>query len=221
MEIDKVVELVQKLLALSHSSNENEAAVAMGKARELLIKHNLDMATFVETEPKNNSFMEIPLFSIEEKWEAHLVAKVARHFFCRAIWQRGNQCSLVVGKADNLLVMVETYYWLRTQMSYFVDNAKPTNGDIKTQSWRTSYLVGISFTLDDRLKRTEEELPQGEVKALVVRLDKEVEYKYKELHPNPVSFYTRPRNGNAFDLGRQDGWKVNTQSRRNLALGSG
>jgi uncharacterized protein YoaH (UPF0181 family) len=39
-EYSKIVEKIQKLLALSESSNENEAKLSMLKAQELLAKHS-------------------------------------------------------------------------------------------------------------------------------------------------------------------------------------
>ena len=40
---EKLIEKIKKLLALSESSNENEAKIAMLKAQELLAKHKLSI----------------------------------------------------------------------------------------------------------------------------------------------------------------------------------
>ena len=44
MTREQVVSKVRKLFELSNSSNENEAALAAAKARELLSRYNLSMA---------------------------------------------------------------------------------------------------------------------------------------------------------------------------------
>jgi hypothetical protein len=44
LETDRVLERIRKLLALAGSSNENEAEVAMRRAHELMLRHNIDAA---------------------------------------------------------------------------------------------------------------------------------------------------------------------------------
>ena len=48
-DLNRIVDRVKKLLALSTSANPHEAALAAAKAQELLFRHNLSMA-MVEAE---------------------------------------------------------------------------------------------------------------------------------------------------------------------------
>jgi hypothetical protein len=48
---DKIIEKIAKLLRLSKSSNEHEAALALARAHELLQKHNLSMAEIKDESP--------------------------------------------------------------------------------------------------------------------------------------------------------------------------
>src|SRR3712207_287418 len=57
-EIDRVVERIKKLLALTSSQNPNEAALAASKAQELLFRHNLSMAMVeAATEGGNSAYV--------------------------------------------------------------------------------------------------------------------------------------------------------------------
>lgn len=55
---EKLVKKIQKLLALSESSNEHEAQSAMLKAQELLIKHKLSLKEVKEFKTYNDSIKE-------------------------------------------------------------------------------------------------------------------------------------------------------------------
>lgn len=72
----KLVERIKKLLALSESSNENEAAIAAQKAQELLVLHNLELSDLSESD---NEIKEV---NIEESskisnWKLSLADGVA------------------------------------------------------------------------------------------------------------------------------------------------
>lgn len=54
----KIVERIKKLLALSESSNEHEAQLAMLKAQELLVKHKLTIKEVKEFKVYNSEIKE-------------------------------------------------------------------------------------------------------------------------------------------------------------------
>jgi len=51
MADDKVINKIQKLLALATSDNVNEAAVTAARAQELMTKHQLEMADLESMTP--------------------------------------------------------------------------------------------------------------------------------------------------------------------------
>lgn len=90
MAEDKLMERIKKLMALSESSNENEAALAMQRAQELMEKHGINsdkMAMFEIGEVWVKSRQSV---SQIKDWEGMVVEVVAIAFGCKTLWQSGN-----------------------------------------------------------------------------------------------------------------------------------
>ncbi|MBF0565960.1 MAG: DUF2786 domain-containing protein [Nitrospirae bacterium] len=83
-----VIEKVRKLLALSESSNEHEAALAAEKARELLESYDLSLSD-VESVPDAvmDKFYDLSRRSVP-RWLYVLIDAVSEHFNCKAIYYR-------------------------------------------------------------------------------------------------------------------------------------
>lgn len=80
----KIAEKIKKLLALSESSNENEAELSMLKAQELLAKHKLSLKEVDEFKLIDNVIKEnISSISFTKaKWKAKLARLIADNFGC-------------------------------------------------------------------------------------------------------------------------------------------
>jgi len=80
----KVVEKIQKLLALSESSNEHEAQASLLKAQELLVKHKLSLREVKDFKVYNSAIKEkISAVSFTKaKWKANLAKLIADNFGC-------------------------------------------------------------------------------------------------------------------------------------------
>ena len=89
MEKEKVLDKVQKLLALSNSSNDHEALLALMKAQELLAKHNLSMAD-VPSELKEERVVEEWVMDVSayNYWVRKLAKIVAQNFRCEDLIYR-------------------------------------------------------------------------------------------------------------------------------------
>ena len=78
---NKLIEKIQKLLALSGSSNENEAKAAMTKAQELMLKHNIDMRSVKEHDSEYiNELSEA--FKREHPSMKYINSIIEKYFFC-------------------------------------------------------------------------------------------------------------------------------------------
>ena len=80
----KIVDKIQKLLALSESSNEHEAQASMLKAQELLAKHKLSIREVKEFKVYNSAIKEkISSVSFTKaKWKANLAKVIGDNFGC-------------------------------------------------------------------------------------------------------------------------------------------
>lgn len=87
---DKILDKVQKLMALAASSNEHEAAAALSKAQALLAEHNLTATDLHMSQIGTTQFKSTQSVSKVKDWELALVHQVARAFGCRVMWLPGH-----------------------------------------------------------------------------------------------------------------------------------
>lgn len=88
--MNKILDKIEKLLALAGSSNPNEASVALAKAQQLMEEHNLTAGML-----ERNKIGEVQIKSTQsvsrvKDWENQLVWTVAQAFGCRVMWQSGD-----------------------------------------------------------------------------------------------------------------------------------
>ena len=81
MTRERIIERVRKLLALSNSSNEHEAALAAAHAQRLLAEHNLAMSE-LELQAEGAGEAELVVAKTVAKWLSSLFATVANAFDC-------------------------------------------------------------------------------------------------------------------------------------------
>jgi hypothetical protein len=205
--MENVVGLIQKLLALSKSPNENEAAAAMAKAQELLIKYNLDMAT-VQTPTKQDSdeagmMNEIVDFSDFEKWQSILINAVSTRNFCKIIRISGEEFH-ILGKKANVRSVEAMYNWLEPQIIRLIDQSGFKRGD------KTSFAMGIISTIGKKLDESKEayQVKYSESRALIVNVQREVDGWFKSEYPHTTHSRTTCTNGSAYGAGQQAGHGV-------------
>ncbi len=82
----KVVERIQRLLALARSPNEHEAEAAMAAARKLMLKHNLErISARKSSEAYTYERIGEPARRIHA-WVRSLASLLAEHFFVEILW---------------------------------------------------------------------------------------------------------------------------------------
>ena len=88
-DLDRVVDRIQKLLALSKSSEPHEAAAALRQAQKFMEKYNLDMNQVKLSSIIENKVKSCASVSQVKPWEGRLMATVAKAFACHIIWTSG------------------------------------------------------------------------------------------------------------------------------------
>ena len=82
---NKVIDKIEKLLALAGSDNENEAKSAMMKARELMAKYEIKREQLNEAQETERPVIGFTSSPYREEW-IHMVSSViAENFRCRSI----------------------------------------------------------------------------------------------------------------------------------------
>lgn len=183
---DSIIAKIQKLLALATSTNEHEAAAAMGKAQELLMKHNLSMA---EVEPLGEGppvgWEDVAIHTRATNRWLYLLARgiastnFSASFIGTAKREDGNPRTarriVFVGRGENTRVCCELLAWIVPQAESWGRREKRQSGN--NSGFRNSYMIGLAQGIVQRLwdYRNEQEAQNVKLTALVVRHEAEIE----------------------------------------------
>lgn len=189
----KIIERVQKLLALAGSSNEHEARLAMAKAQELMIQHQLDQQQVEAHVRLNGDPVEVERRGgrAEMPWRAKYVDGILQHFFkVRVVYDSrngaNNRVANIIGRRTDVQVALYVRaYLLRAFEASFKEyrQAQPTAS-------AAAYFTGLAKGLADQLAADEQRAVTE--RALVVVRDPALMAKVNELFGR-----TRPLSGRA------------------------
>jgi hypothetical protein len=221
----KIINKLQKLLALSASDNENESALAMKKAEELMREHNLSVADVaLDGSGAHVDSAEVcGLTRTCQTWESSLGNFIAKTFNGRAIRTRnsdGWSFVFVAGQTD-LIIITDLFERLRTtikRMSQAYVNSAKAFTRIHDKSLHNSYRLGMINTIVQRLERLKQNTAPTDDRnafgmtgtALMVIKDKAVDQRVSRLFPRLKTTTSRASrvDGNAYQQGMTDGNNV-------------
>lgn len=84
-EENKIIEKIEKLIALSGSDNENEAKAAMLKAQELMAKYEIEQDRIDPERKKERPVVCFTSPMFRDDWCVDVGSLIANNFRCRAI----------------------------------------------------------------------------------------------------------------------------------------
>ena len=184
---DKVKDRIRKLLALSESSNANEASAAMERARALLLQHNLGMGELeIKSGVKEETYDE---GKGEHDYETALIGIVALYNLCEIYirysqyWDQGRKHPLfkriLVGMDQNIAsarVMIDYVFEVMER------GAKKVKGMGRIEV--AAYKKAFCLTLNLRIYKMIEEVKikeNSECRALVIVAAAEVKKYMNEM----------------------------------------
>lgn len=214
MTRERIIERVRKLLALSSSSNEHEAALAAAHAQRLLAEHNLTMSE-LELQQEGAGEAELQVAKTVPKWLSSLFATVATAFDCFPIVTTTPNFSQLrfIGVGEDPGVAACTLHYLTKELrrlaSAYLSNQHGSQRLLSSadrQRIRSSYLLGGVQGVRQVLTAQRSETPTTS-RALVPVKDALIE-QYKTEHFGALR--TRRNRcstviSEAFHQGRQDG----------------
>lgn len=155
MSSKALVEKINKILALSQSSNENEAAVAAEKAAKLLAEHHLSL-----TEVEREGVEEITEEVVERTgryitWKMLLLAGVASANGCQAMRHKQTGKMRLVGKQTSIIVSCNLYNYLVATINRLAREQKG-----KGRSFIYAFKLGCATRLRQRLEILRYEMEQ-------------------------------------------------------------
>ncbi|RBP59308.1 uncharacterized protein DUF2786 [Alkalibaculum bacchi] len=177
-----VVEKIKKLLALSESSNEYEAQVAMLKTQELLIKHKLTLREVKEFKSYNSDIKEqtSKVTFTKAKWKSHLARLIADNFGCYFFfYTQGTHTITFFGREEDAIVC-------NIVLEYAIDCINSVVKKLRYQAVRkgcstkgieNDYALGFIEGLEDKFEKQKETNQEW---GLVLMKDSEVIQAYSE-----------------------------------------
>lgn len=177
---NNIIIKIKKLLALSESSNEYEAKVAMLKAQELLAKHKLSLKEIEEHEDINVMEGKTNITFRQGKWKGKLADLIAENFGCYHYYRTNRTHTIIfMGKDEDVTVC-------KMVLEYAVDSINSVVNRLRyqyrkegysTKGLENDYALGFIEGLEYAF---EEQKQENQEWGLVLARDKEVVEAYEK-----------------------------------------
>ena len=166
---DKILDRVKKLLALSTSSNVNEAATAAAAAQRLMLEHRLTEADVSDTQEGQMFELSMGAAGFASRWKFVLVTAVARSFFCEAIGLRvGKRRKVrIVGRREDTEIAAKVFRYLLSEIN------RLAKIEIEAIDWEAGVLMlggRVVWGIEHDLVSYLESFRRGAVAAVVSKL---------------------------------------------------
>jgi len=172
MTKEQVLSKIRKLFELSNSPNENEAALAAAKARQLLARYNLSIAD-LPIEDVNSALApkeaSVRVGKVVKNWVKGLLLHVAEGFECRHIIRRSHGSDTIlsfIGTPADAEVAVYTFQFLHRQLHRLAERSLPRlkkqNRGWSTVALKHAYLDGAVKRIGERFKEQTESIRAAE-----------------------------------------------------------
>jgi len=149
----KIIDKIQKLLALSTSSNEHEAALALSRAHDLMSAHNLRLS---QVEIQENPILQRPIaFSdgrngSHEKaptWLTQIIHETCKSFNCFSYTNKNNITFLVGTFTDTQVAEYVSQYLIRSVNSIVDKHISSLRSDkLKWKSIKSKSMYELNYT---------------------------------------------------------------------------
>ena len=173
-----MIDKIRKLLALANNNtNEEEAASAMSKARELMLKHGIEDKDLIE---KSKSGVEYSTITKCQAWEIKTAFAAATLAGVQPLTYPKASSAGFLGRPENNELAQLLWVWINQQVEAFYKAALPRG---LTQKERSEFLKSFKWACSNRiiaraLKIVQEDKEEHKSFALV--LVNEVELKLRE-----------------------------------------
>jgi hypothetical protein len=160
----KIIDRVQKLLALATSSNVHEAAAAAAAAQTLIIRHQLE-AILTEGNrtaeaPEDGRDDPLEVARKIRKWKRVLATGLADVNRCKAYtidMHRREQHLCIVGYPEDRAMVRALWDWLVQRLEWL----SATHGQGQPRQWHESFRIGAANAIVQRLGLVKETIHEA------------------------------------------------------------
>ncbi len=240
---EKIIDRIKKLLSLSESTNENEAALAAARAAELMLKHEIKAAQLCVEDAEDVDTVRVDESKQIVHWKSNLMAGLARSLGCMFFLQKHRQAGKVTtrynvaGQPSKVDTISYMYSYLVEEINRLADFAyrrrlhrhhrigMPVPS---ARGWKNAFRLGAAATISERLEAQRKETHKaaeddGQGAALVVvkqaekAVDLYVARKYPRMGKSAGATYS---SGSGYGAGKEAGKSVGLGGTSN-AISSG
>lgn len=204
-----ILRRVQKLMALSTSSNTNEAEQAMIKAQQLLLKHNIE-TKYIDDKNEEKVFLKRILKQKKENAKMRAIAIILGTFFVNTVYSRAGDFIYleIMGNAVNVEIAEYVADVLQNELEILWNQAQ-LSANLKGMVAKNSFFLGLAKGYCDKIQALKREYKSDITNALIV-IEKQLAEAKKLVYP---SLTNAKRGGNfckdSASLGEQMGRQLN------------
>lgn len=180
---------VQKLMALSSSSSQNEAEAAIIKSQTLLLKHNINAVHDEDDTPR--IFLKRVLKQKRKSAKMDAIGKILETFFVSIVYHKVKDGIYLEILGDKVNVEIADYVAsiLETELEILWQNAQKT-ARLKGSLAKNSFFMGVAKGYHDKIESLKKEFNADTERALIViekKLSAAREMAYKRLSSSTSS----------------------------------
>lgn len=218
-KLSSVIERVQKLLALSKSSNPNEAANAAAAANKLIDQYRLSEADITTEQGETDPLVEDDGYIYETgkitPWKAALVRTLAAHYgvahYNDNHYPEGRKVSRykLIGRTSDIQIVRYMFTWLSMECQRLADANAKGLGRVFVASYCEGFVNGIAI----QLRASRQEVKQTASSAAIIKLDARLQesqnFMYSQHNLKKSKSYSfSQRDSLAYSAGQQKGQSI-------------
>lgn len=217
----KIVEKIRKLLALSQSSNEHEAALAASRAQALMLEHKISVSELKDptaTSAVDEGWVTESMGKFTYMtWKGVLVSGIAALNSCQCLRFDGNRLKLVGRKEDREVVEYLACFLIREIERLAFENyaASGFRDNGKRWTWVQSFGLGATTIILRRMREEKNRIVTQNVSvtALVKRDDQALQSYLSVKYPKLKNAKANNKiDSEAYGNGRSAGHSISWHS---------
>lgn len=168
IEESAIFRKVQKLMALSNSSNENEAEQAMIKSQQLLLKHNIE-EKYISGEEEEKIFLKRIIKQKKKDAKIRAIAHILETFFVSVVYHRSEDAMHleILGTATNVEIAEYVASFLDVELDKLWKHAQQF-ANLKGTIAKNSFLLGIAQGYCNKIQALKRAYSHDVTNALMV-----------------------------------------------------